>query len=431
MAGKTAALLFCCCAFSASLSAQSFHKPEAQDETTLTAQHGTDLLHSKLKQSRTLQPVQATDPLLRGLSDEDLQMAEAQARKHFSRSWDTTMERSRFVRYRLNEKLSQLGAPASLQMIPVVESTYNPYALSHAGALGLWQLMPKTARSLGIDSNKKVNGRRDINRSSKAAIQYLLQLHDRYDNWPLALAAYNMGPNGLSRRLKQSQWDIADGLENMPIPVTTRAYVQQIIGLASLVNKNMLSLPEPIRTQAIKLEPPVDIHALEALSGMQEDDIFRFNPSLNQAQYFTYPVTIHVPEASFSKVHSNITHAGPKFVQASVKPGDSLWSIAKEYGTTVEMLNQLNRNLGKYLRAGQRLKVPANQLAKASADENPLLPSSHRIRYKVRAGDSLWGIASRFGTTAKAIAQVNSLSLNSTIRAGDTLWVLAHRVQSS
>ena len=428
MAGKAAALLFSCCILSSALPAQSLFGYTFQNERAQPEQQAGDLLSSELKQSRTLQPVHNTaDPLLRGLSEEDLQMAEAQARKHFSQSWDTVMERSRFVRHRLTEKLDQLGAPASLQMIPVVESTYNPYALSSAGALGLWQLMPKTAQSLGIHSNKKVNGRRDINRSTKAAIEYLLQLHDRYDNWPLALAAYNMGPNGVSRRLRQSQWDIGDGLENMPIPASTRAYVQQIIGLASLVNKQMLALPEPIRTQAIELEPPVDIHVLEALSGMQEDEIFRFNPSLNQAQYFTYPVTIHVPEASFSQVHSNINHAGPRFVQTRVQAGDSLWSIAKEHGTTVQMLKQLNRKLGKYLRTGQHLKVPANQLAKASANENPLVPSSHRIRYKVRSGDSLWGIASRFGTTAKAIARINSLSLNSTIRTGDTLWILAHR----
>ncbi|GAV19856.1 membrane-bound lytic murein transglycosylase D [Mariprofundus micogutta] len=371
------------------------------------------------------------DPLLKSLSDNDLLIAEAQARKHFSQSWNTVTERSRFVRYRLIAKLNELNAPVSLQVLPVIESTYNPYALSHAGALGLWQLMPKTAKWLGLHSNHKLNGRRDIDRSSTVAIQYLQQLHDRFDNWPLALAAYNMGPNGLSRQLRKNPWNIADGLEKMPIPSATRAYVQQAIGLASLLNKGMVAFPDPIKTRMIQLQPPVDIRALETLSGMEKDDIFRFNPCLNQAQYFSHPVTIHVPESNFNNVHSNIKHAGPKFVHTRVQKGDSLWSIAKAHGTTVQMLKQLNRKLGKYLRAGQRLKVPANQLAKASANENPLLPGSHRIRYKVRSGDSLWRIAKRFGTTVKAIARVNSLSLKRKIRAGDTLWVLARRVESS
>jgi len=372
-----------------------------------------------------------SDPLLKSLSEHDLLVAEAQAGKHFGRSWDTVVDRSRFVRYRLIESLKQMEAPLSLQVIPVIESTYNPYALSHAGALGLWQLMPKTAKGLGIQSDKKLNGRRDVDQSSRAAIRYLLQLHDRFDNWPLALAAYNMGPNGLSRRLKQKPWNIADGLEKLPIPSSTRAYVQQIIGLASMLDRKKISFPEPIKTQAIQLQPPVDIHALATLSGMEKDDIFRFNPCLNQAQYFTHPVSIHVPESSFSRVHSNIKNAGPRFVHTKVQPGDSLWSIAKVHGTTVAMLKQSNRKLGKYLRAGQLLKVPANHLAKASANENPLLPSSHRIRYKVRSGDSLWRIAHRFGTTVKAITRVNSLSRKRKIRAGDTLWVLASRVRSS
>ena len=368
--------------------------------------------------------------LIYGISDSDLTSAKRLARQHFSRRWELVSERSRFVRYRLVESLKALNAPLALQVIPVVESTYSPYALSHAGAVGLWQLMPGTAKSLGVKSGKLLDGSRHIDSSTRAAAQYLSRLHDRFDNWPLAIAAYNLGPNGVSRRLKKQPWEISDGLDKLPIPTATRVYVKHIIGLAGLLHEGSLTFPEAIKTEAVELHPPVDIHLLANLSGIDKDDIFRFNPSLNQAQYLTESVTIHVPEAKHAEVKENIAKSGPKFVYTTVKKGNSMWSIARAHGTDVKTLKQLNRGVSNILRVGQKLKVPANQLAKASANINPLLPSNRRIRYKVKSGDSLWRIANRFGTTVKVIARVNSLSRKHIIRSGDILWVLA-RVRPS
>jgi len=410
--------LILCCGSPASTSVAS----TAATETDAKA---SSSVPAQLKFSHNLNHGTEAGPLLKGLSQSDLTMVQNSAKKYFKNRWKTINHRSRFVRFRMLESLDKLGAPASLQIIPVVESTYNPYALSHAGALGLWQLMPRTAKGLGIESDSKLNGRRNIGQSTEAAVQYLMQLHDRFDNWPLAIAAYNLGPNGVSRRLKKSPWDLADGLEKMPIPTSTRAYVQHVLGLVSLVNSGIFTFPEPVKTRALELQPPVDIHQLAKLSGMDKHDIFRFNPCLNQAQYFTRAVTIHVPESNYHNVHNNIAHAGPRFVQTKVRKGDSLWSIAKAHGLSVHRIKSMNAHTGNMLRIGQRLKIPANQLAKAHPNENPLLLSKQRIRYKVRSGDSLWAIASRFGTTAKAIARVNRMPLNSLIRTGDTLWVLA------
>ena len=99
----------------------------------------------------TLRPV---DPLLAGINPEDIEMAKAQAKRNYHRSWETIGVRSRYVRKRLLNALEALHAPASLQVLPAVESTYDPYALSPAGALGLWQLMPRTAHVLGVRSGK-------------------------------------------------------------------------------------------------------------------------------------------------------------------------------------------------------------------------------------------------------------------------------------
>ncbi|MBL4775658.1 MAG: LysM peptidoglycan-binding domain-containing protein [Mariprofundus sp.] len=385
----------------------------------------------QLKLTHRLPSITPIDALLAGIHADDLVMAKAQAKRNYQRSWKAIGIRSRFVRQRILATLATLNAPRSLQVIPIVESTYDPYALSQAGALGLWQLMPRTAHALGVRSDKKTNGRRNIIAATTAAVHYLQQMHQRFNNWPLAFAAYNMGPYALAKRLRKQPWQLTDGLENMPIPANTRAYVQHIIGLAALLHDDSLAFPEPINTRTLDIQAPVDIQRLAQLTGLPENDIFRFNPCLNQAQYLHQTITIQIPVANYDSMQNKLSLAGPIYVNKPVKAGDNLWNIARTHQTSVQTLQQLNQGLGKYLRIGQHLKVPANKLAQAIAEHNPLLSGGRRIRYKVRSGDSLWRIADRFGTTPKAIARSNQISMNRMIRIGDVLWVFAKKGRSS
>lgn len=394
--------------------------PAPQAAVIATAQVKTE----KLKLTH-FSPTTHQDPLLEGIQPADIAMTKALAKQNFQRSWKTISTRSRFVRERLLATLKKLNAPSSLQVLPAVESTYDPYALSHAGALGLWQLMPRTARVLGVESNKKRNGRRNISISTAAAIRYLQKIHQRFNSWPLAIAAYNMGPYAVAKRLKKRPWKDSDGLENMPIPASTRAYVQHVIGLAALLHDETFQFPDPITTKPLEIQAPIDLQRLARLSGMTENDIFRFNPSLNQAQYLHEKVTIHVPVSHYTTVQNNVSIAGPLYVNKTIQQGDNLWAIARAHHTSVEAIKNLNSGIGRYLRIGQHLIVPANRFAQTNANHNPLLSGGYRMRYKVRSGDSLWRIANRFGTTAKAIARVNQIRQNHLIRAGDFLWVFA------
>ncbi len=416
----------------ASCTAQKQHSIEVVKKQTSTALVFTPLIETGQKETHELLPptfpvliVQPVDPLLEGISPEDIEMAKAQTRRNYRHSWKTIGIRSRYVRQRLLSTLEELDAPLSLQVLPAVESTYDPYALSPAGALGLWQLMPRTAYVLGVRSEKEKNGRRNINDATSAAVRYLQKMYQRFNSWPLAIAAYNMGPYAVVKRLRKKSWKASDGLENMPIPTGTRAYVQHVIGLAALLQDETFDFPEPVQTRVLTIDSPVDIERLAQISGMAKDEIFRFNPSLNQAQYLHKTIKIHVPVSIFETMQKNIARAGPTYVNQTIKDGDNLWDIARSHNTSVKTLKSLNRNMGKYLRIGQRLKVPANRLAQAVADHNPLLLGGHRIRYKVRSGDSLWLIANQFGTSPKAIARSNQISLKHILRAGDILWVFA------
>jgi membrane-bound lytic murein transglycosylase D len=363
--------------------------------------------------------------ITRGLPPEDIARAQAEAKKHILPHWPYIAERSRYVRQRVLAVLGELGAPSELQAVPVIESGYNPYALSHAGAMGLWQLMPRTATWLGVENDRERGGRRDVEQSTEAAIRYLQQLHDQFDSWPLVFAAYHLGPGAVSRRLAHHPWQPGMGIDAMPVPSITRAYVRHVVGFATLMRMNNIRFPEPIATRAVQLNAPVDLRQLEKLAGLKDHEVFRFNPGLNYGQYLNHDVTIHVPARVLSRVEAAARSLKPEFVQVAVRSGDTLWSLSRRHHISLIQLRKLNPDISSHLSIGQRLRVPANQLARARPTGNPLLSHGRRIRYKVRAGDSLWHIARRFGTTPAAIARANQMKPQSLIRPGDTLWILA------
>lgn len=376
---------------------------------------------SENKSSQTKLP----SPIFQGLPAEEIAQAQASVKQHVLPHWPVIAERSSNVRSRVLASIRKLKAPELLQVVPVIESGYNPYALSYAGAMGLWQIMPRTGRGLGLSYQYDKDGRRDVEQSSDAAVRYLLQLHERFGNWPLAFAAYHLGPSAVSRRLRHQPWTPADGIKNMPVPSITRAYVSHLVGMAALVEMGSIEFPEAARTRTITLAPPVDLNQLAELSLLEPATLFQLNPGLNYAQYLKQPVTIHVPEEALERVRLAQEKMAPKYVSTEVHAGDSLWTLARRHNISINHLRQLNPGIKTTLSIGQRLKVPANQLARAKPLNNPLLSKGRRIRYKVRSGDTLWDIAKRFGTTAAAIARSNQMNANSLIRPGDTLWILA------
>ena len=112
------------------------------------------------------------------------------------------LERMRRYKDYIDAELVARGLPLALRYLPLIESDYNPLAVSSKGAAGLWQLMPETARSLGLKVNALVDERFDVYASTQAALDYLAALHDRFQCWSLALAAYNGGPTRVERAIR-------------------------------------------------------------------------------------------------------------------------------------------------------------------------------------------------------------------------------------
>jgi len=212
-----------------------------------------------------------------------------------------------------------------------------------------------------------------------------------------------------------------------PAPYITRGYVRHVIGLAALYYEDSLLFPEAINTEALTIQGPVDLTELESASGLDKTSLFLLNPGLEQSQYLVGPVTFHVPADQLMLVQANIKEAKPRSFHITVKRGDTLWKIARQHHTSVESLKGLNPDANKILHIGQRLKVRSSTAGKLkyTTAANPLLSSRRLVRYKVRRGDSVWGIAQRFGTSTRAISKANQLGKRGLIRPGQKLLIPA------
>lgn len=290
----------------------------------------------------------------------------------------------------LLEEAERHGLPAEVALIPAVESTYNPKAVSGAGPTGLWQFTASTARSLGIKTNAHFDGRKDVVESTEAAYRYLSQLGKQFDNnWLLAFAAYNCGPALVERAARGPYKSIdVDQFERLRIPSHTKRYVTKIMAMAYVVHKNTAKrgvLP------AVSWKDGFDIvdfyHAapltqIANQAGVSMNDLAPFNTGLTRnATHPTAPQRLLIDKQvawKLSAVDWNIKRS-PQPVYAEgyvygtdhvVKAGDTLVALANRYGTSPEYLRKVNRLMGDQIRVGQTLRVPDLKATRLTADKN-------------------------------------------------------------
>ncbi len=167
------------------------------------------------------------------------------------------------------KQLKQKSLPANLVLVPMLESSYNPKAVSHANAAGLWQLIPATATRFGLQVSDKQDERFDTKASTQAAIRYLEFLYNKFDqDVALTLAAYNAGEGRVARAIKKA--DSRD-FTVLTLPKETQQYVNRFYALERLVNIQQLRTDsfQPLLLFAnhstIYPEPLIDLSRLPPL----------------------------------------------------------------------------------------------------------------------------------------------------------------------
>jgi membrane-bound lytic murein transglycosylase D len=281
----------------------------------------------------------------------------------------TALEKSGAYKEMILKTLREFDLPEELFYLPVVESLYNLNNVSHAGAVGLWQIMPHRGRALGLKINYWIDERRDPEKSTRAACVYLKQLYLMLNDWHLVLAAYNRGEYGLIRDMKFSNApDISEMVSRNAVPKETQNYVPQFIAAVTIGNDlekydfTNLKYDTPQKYDIYKTDKVIDLKIVAKCASTTVEEIKKLNPALNAwCTPQGYPnFELKIPYGSKETFIKNIgqvedLNPSPGFIKHKVRSGEWLEKIAAKYKTTPKEIYKDNRNLSKqkYLHPGQ------------------------------------------------------------------------------
>jgi membrane-bound lytic murein transglycosylase D len=345
----------------------------------------------------------------------------------------------------IQAELRRAGLPTDLVWLSLIESSHEPTITSPAGAVGLWQFVPDSARMYGLTVDAWVDERRDPVQSTKAAIRFLTDLYARFQSWELAMAAYNMGYAGLSRTMGKfntnSYW-LLSRLEG-GLPWETTLYVPKIYALAIVMNNREAfglgrMTPDPaISFDTISVEPLTPISSIAALARVTEETIRALNPALlaSRTPPSNRPIAIHVPEGQGEAVLKGL-RSGPKPRTVRVRQGDNVTTVAARFGVSEASLLTKNGVAAERVGSGTVLILP-DDARKDPVDPIPPVvvvhhrlipgPSERLVFYEVQLGDQLRSLASRFQVSEADLRRNNSLDGDALLRAGMVLQVLVPR----
>ncbi len=321
------------------------------------------------------------------------------------------------------EELVKEGMPTELQYLPVIESAINPNAISRAGAAGLWQFMPATAKGLGMEVNSLIDERRDPRLSSRNAARYLKQLHEIYNDWSLAIAAYNCGPGNVNKALrragegKKDFWQIYEYL-----PAETRGYVPVFIAanyVMNYFNKHGISptiIKRHLTTDTVVVDKYVHFNQIAAVLNIPVEEIRMLNPQylkdIIPGDYRPYTLTLPTQQC-LSYVMSEkriVDYEADRYARRShVEPGAQ--------PTQTELLGD-NGAANLASMSQQSVNAEANnELAQTQVTERMTVKT-----HIVGRGESIRDIARQYGVSATDIKRWNQLRRGK-VKEGDELKI--------
>ncbi|MBM9538009.1 LysM peptidoglycan-binding domain-containing protein [Desulfobulbus alkaliphilus] len=349
----------------------------------------------------------------------------------------------------IQSELKQAGLPLDLAYLAMIESGYNPSAYSHAHAAGLWQFIPGTGRDYGLRIDSWVDERREPEKATKAAIQYLSRLYRDFDDWYLAVAAYNGGENRVERAIQTYNtrcfWELAG---TKGIYLETKQYVPKLIAAILIARQpekfgfTDIQYQKPVQYDLINVPGGTDLEAVAVSASTTVKLLRTLNNELNRNQ--TPPrldqYTLRIPAGSRNLVAANLEKLVPvtttTFVTHTVKSGDTLTSICNYYNINKTTLLKANNLRTASLRRGHRLQIPTTTtryvLLKDGESMETLLASGgsgnrHMVLHQIKPGDTLSKIALQYQVPTQTIMLWNNISNPRTIRAGQQIALYLDR----
>lgn len=348
----------------------------------------------------------------------------------FQSAWREAMP---FLMFVVGE-IERRNLPGEIALVPFVESRYRPLPGSGQGAAGIWQLVPRTARSYGLEVSSAYDARLNVVESTRAALELIEHLEREFSDWRLALLAYNAGEFRLKRALGKSASGVISrqAMDTLELSPTTHQFLDRIEALACIIRQPELheaQLPDPGSAdalQAIRLETPVDIQLAAALAVMPVDALRRLNPDwqrreavANQPFHLLLPQTIS--EAFMQRLALIPSDVRAHWKRVRVAEVMDLESFAGKVNFPIDLLAGANPAANdRTLQVGEVLLVPDPD-ARASPRSSGQDPATH----VVQQGDSLWRLAQSHGVSVKQLREWNGLHPGSILKLGMRLLIRA------
>ena len=315
--------------------------------------------------------------------------------------------------------LKDEGVPQDLIYLAQAESGFHPLAVSRVGARGIWQFMASRARGYGLSHNMWVDDRQDPEKSTRAAAHHLKDLYNQFGDWYLAMAAYNSGPGTVQAAVKRTGYaDFWELYRRNVLPKETRNYVPIILAVTIMAkNPSQYGLDEvlmehPSDYDTVTINYPVDLRLVAECVGSTSGELQDLNPSLLR---LTTPrvgkFELRLPAGTEDEFQTAIASIPPEmrlwWRYATVHPGDTLASLARNYHTTAKSIATANHLEDTELETNAKLVIP---VAPGKHPLNDNATYARRItRYKVHAGDTVESVADNFGVSPQMLRRWNGL----------------------
>lgn len=347
--------------------------------------------------------------------------------------------------YYIISEIKQRGMPGELALVPMIESAYDPFAYSGAGAAGLWQLMPGTGSGLGIKQDWWYDGRRSVRVSTIAALQYLGYLQKLFTgNWVLAIAAYDSGQGTIKRAIRNSKQQHKKKVHfwSLNVPRETQAYIPRLLAIAEIIKHpkyykiNLPYIPYTPYFSEVIIGSQIDLSTASKLADMPYRELLKLNPGYNR--WTTSPTGPHkllIPKDKVTAFKEKLSlmpkEALVKWKKHLVRKGESLGTIAEQYHTTVVLLKELNQLKGTNLKMNQTILIPGLQAYQSQVHGkksiniyNKTTPSpQYKVIHIVQPGDTVATLERRYQVQPGQIKYWNQIKGRQPLQLGDQLII--------
>lgn len=337
----------------------------------------------------------------------------------------------------IQDILKQYSLPEELIYLAMIESGLNPKAHSRANASGMWQFIYGTGIRYNLNRNWYVDERRDPRKATHAASQYLTDLYKQFDNWYLALAAYNAGSGRITRAKRLHQ--TSDFWQLHSLPRETRNYVPLFLA-TTIIGRDPVKYGfkspqnDPWKYDVVEIEKSADLSILAQSAGISLSTLRKYNPELRQSATPTKSYNLRLPIGKkdlFEKKYAALPESkrfAPQYITHRVRSGENLGSISRKYRVSIHNIAAVNKIRNRHkIKVGQVLTIPVRGGTKVSySSASSTQPSGAKKEvYTVKKGDTLGQIADNYRVQARQIRSWNGIKYGQYIFPGQKiiLWL--------